>query len=121
LVNIVDRMNITAQGRDAPATMPSSSFPFHLVLVLKAGRARGRYDLTVKPEGPQGEAGPARTISLNFEGEDDRGVQLIQRSLIELMQEGLYWFNIYLAGELLTRLPLRVVYTRITGGPVPAP
>ena len=116
LVNIIDRVNITAQGPSAPEQMPATNYQLTLALILKAGRARGRYELRITPERPDGSTAQPFVLSLNFEGEDDRGVQLVQRMGIRLSDEGLYWFNVYLADRLLTRLPLRVVYSRITVG-----
>lgn len=116
LVNIVDRLTLTTQGTGAPETMPPTNYLFNLVLVFKSGRARGRYDLQIVPQFPDGSSKQPTIMSLNFEGEDDRGIQLVHQAMIQLTQEGLHWFNIYLAGSLVTRLPLRVVYARILGG-----
>lgn len=116
LVNIVDRVNITSQGFGASESMPPTNFSIYLTVVLKAGRARGRYDLKVVPELPDGTTKAPAIMSLNFEGEDDRGIQVIHQIVITLTHEGLYWFSVYFADRLLTRLPLRVVYSRIIGG-----
>jgi len=99
--------------------MPPATWRANLVLILKAGRARGRYELEVIPEQPDGSSMPPMRMSVNFEGEDDRGIQIVSQVNITLNQEGLYWFNVMLAEAPLTRLPLRVVYTRISGGQVP--
>lgn len=114
LVNIVDRVTITVRGPQAPELMPPSHWRAYMAVILKAGRARTRLDLTLSPERPDGTAMQSVTTSLNFEGEDDRGVQLVAPLDIGLEQEGLYWFNLRLGGQLLTRLPLRVLYTRVT-------
>ena len=119
LVNIVDRVNITAQGSNAPETMPSSQYLIHLVLILKAGRARGRYEVRITADLPDGSSKLASTMSVNFEGEDDRGVQLVNQMQMLLSQEGLHWFRVEVGGEEITRLPLRVVYNRIVGGVAP--
>ena len=118
LVNIIDRLIITSQGPSAPETMPPQPWQTNLVLVLKAGRARGRFDLRIVPELPDGSAGDPSLMSVNFEGEDDRGIQIVTRLVIGLTLEGLHWFKVYLGGVLITKLPLRVVYSRIvTTGP----
>ena len=59
--------------------------------------------------------------SINFEGGDDRGVQVINKLVMGMNREGLHWFNVYLDEELIARLPIRVVYQRISGpqlGPI---
>lgn len=118
LVNIIDRVTISSQSPNAPETMPATNWQAYLVVIIKAGRARGRYEMRIVPERPDGTSGGATTLSVNFEGEDDRGVQLVTRMVLALSQEGLHWFKIYLGGELLTKLPLRLLYSRvITSGP----
>ena len=47
-----------------------------------------------------------------FEGED-RGTNLILTLNIVVDQEGVYWFDVLLEDELLTRIPLRILYQRI--------
>ncbi len=117
LVNIVDRVSITSQGPSVPENMPKVPWVAYLVLILKAGKARGRKEVTIIPELADGTTKPPATVSVNFEGGDDRGIQVVTRTNIELEYEGLYWFHIRLDGELITKLPLRVMYSRITGGP----
>ena len=119
LVNIVDRVNITAQGSEAPETMPPTPYPLYLVLNLKAGRARGRYEVRITADLPDGSSKVVSSMSANFEGEDDRGVQLVNQMHIMLSQEGLHWFRVEVGGSEITRLPLRVVYNRIVGGVAP--
>lgn len=123
LVNIVDRVNITSQGTEAPDQMPVWNWQSHLVVILKAGQARGRRELRIVSERPDGSTSEPSINSVNFEGGDDRGVQVVAQMVIPLTLEGLYWFHVYLDRELLTRLPLRVTYQRITGGamgPIPS-
>ena len=50
-----------------------------------------------------------------FEGED-RGANVTFRIAMEATIEGLYWFNIRLNDETLTRVPLRIVYNRLSTG-----
>lgn len=116
LVNILDRINITTQGTDAPEALPPTPWGVNLVIILKSGRARGRHELRVAVDAPDLSQRPPAIMALNFEGDDDRGVQVVQQIRMLLNTEGLYWFNILLADRLLTKVPLRVTYTRITGG-----
>jgi hypothetical protein len=53
----------------------------------------------------------ARSDNL-FEGED-RGVNLILNLNIVVDQEGVYWFNVLLEDQFVTRIPLRIFYQRI--------
>jgi hypothetical protein len=55
---------------------------------------------------------PEQLIPVLFEGED-RGANLILALNMVVDQEGVYWFNILLEEELITRIPLRILYQRV--------
>ena len=116
LIRIIDVINHTERGPNAPADMPTVRYPLTLVLTLKSGRARGRQDIHITPELPSGETMPTISTTLQLEGEG-RGANLIAPLDIPYTLEGLYWFNIRLGDQLLTRLPLQVRYSRTTTGP----
>ena len=120
LIRVVDVITHTVAGQGTPEEMPPVTYPLNLVLTLKAGRARGRHELTITPELPSGEALPPVTASVRFEGEG-RGTNVISKIQMEFRFEGLYWFNIRLDNRILTRLPLEVRYARMSLGGPPAP
>lgn len=55
------------------------------------------------------------TGTVLFEGED-KGVNLVLNIATTFEHQGLYWFNVYLDDKLLTKMPLRVIYSRVTHG-----
>ena len=116
LVNILDRVNITTQAPGAPETLPPTPWGVNLVVILKSGRARGRHEMRVAIDAPDLQSMLPSVMTLNFEGDDDRGIQVVQQVRMMLNTEGLYWFNILLEDRLLTKIPLRVTYTRIRSG-----
>ncbi len=98
--------------------MPPIPVQFTLLLVMKSGGARGRYTIRLTMEAPSGEPMPTELqLPLLLEGED-RGVNMVIPVGITAEQEGLYWFDVWFADprvpereqELLTRVPLRIVY-----------
>lgn len=118
VIRIIDRLIIGAAGPEAPDEMPPIPVSFTLLLVLKSGGARGRYSIHLMMEAPSGEPLPTELqLPLLLEGEE-RGVNLIIPVGITVEQEGLYWVDVWLADplapereeELLTRVPLRIVY-----------
>jgi hypothetical protein len=127
LIRIIDRLILGATGPEAPDEMPPIPVNFTLLVVLKAGAARGRFQVRLSLEGPSGQTlPPEATLPVQFEGEGDRGVNLIVPVGMQIEQEGLYWFDVWLGGpryeqqeELLTRVPLRIVYQpqRVQGAP----
>lgn len=121
-VRIVDRVIQTATGTGTPDTMPPAPVNLTLLIALKSGEARGRHDLQIQIENPSGLRTPlAQAFSILLEG-GDRGANLIVNLNFTALQEGLYWFDVYLDGVRITRVPLRLVYQRQeTGSPQSAP
>lgn len=112
LIRIIDTITHTEARPDAPAEMPSVTYPMKLVIMLKSGRARGRHELKIIPETPSGEAKRPLIRSIQMEGEE-RGVNHIVNMVFTFTMEGLYWFDVYFDDSLLTRVPLRVKYNRV--------
>lgn len=117
LIRMIDTVTTTAAGPDAPKEMPPVTYKLKMVIVLKSGRARGRHELKVIPELPSAETLPPVALSIEFRGED-QGARIIADMPFTFKLEGLYWFKVYLDDDLLTMMPFRVVYRRLTTGQV---
>ena len=113
LINIVDRRTITAQGQDAPAEMPPHEWEFHLVLMFVSGSYVGKARIAIAVQSPDGLRKPVHSADQFFEG-DDRGANLIAQMKFQFKTEGLYWFEIYVNDQPITRVPVRILYNRIT-------
>jgi hypothetical protein len=114
IIKIVDTVIQTAAGPDPPAKMPAFVARLNVVIVLRAGEARGRYTILLRPEAPDGRKLPAHEQAVQFVG-DTNAYQLIGQIELPVELEGIYWFDVvFVAGpeneELLTRIPLRAVY-----------
>ena len=117
LIRVIDTLTHLERGPNPPEDMPPVPHVGKLVLMLKSGTARGRWNLRVVPELPTGEAKQALTLSVHFEGEE-RGCNVVADMHFVFEHEGLYWFRVYLDDEELTAIPLRVKYSRmIVGSP----
>lgn len=116
LIRVVDRITHTVAGPGAPAEMQPFPYQLMLALTLKTGQARGGYNLKIVRELPSGirEESQGPSFRIHFEGEGDRGQNLVLQLQLMFEQEGLHWFDVFLEEQLLTRLPLRVVYARIS-------
>ena len=116
LIRVIDRVTHTVVGPDAPLEMEPFDYQMVLVLKLKAGEARGRHEVKIERELPSGlretETAPSWTVHL--EG-GNRGADLVMNVAMRFEVEGLYWFNVYFDGELLTRMPFEVRYSRMAG------
>lgn len=108
-IRIIDRLVHRRAGADVPDDLPEFQHTITILIMLKSGKARGRHKLSLRIEKPSGEPGPQNEWSVLFEGED-RGVNLVVQTVFQPDQEGLYWFDLYLGQQRLTRMPLRVIY-----------
>ena len=123
IIRIVDRFTTIVHGPQAPESMPSLPLNATLFICLKSGFVRGRHDIEVEIFGPSGQPVPPGKLSVPtlFEGDADRGVNLILPFGFMPKEEGLYWFDIRFEKRTLTRVPLRLVFQPLpTSGP-PAP
>ena len=112
LIRVIDTITHTVAQPDPPIDMPPVTYPMKMVIMLKSGRARGRHELKITPELPSGEFKHSITQSIQLEGEE-RGTNNIINLIFNFTMEGLYWFNIYLDDSLLSRIPMRIKYSRI--------
>lgn len=121
LIRIVDRMTTTSSGPDAPEEMPPAQLDWTLVITLKSGVAQGSHAVKIVPQLPSGETLSPVTLSAHLEG-NNRGQNLITKMNMRLEVPGVYWFQIYVDDQLMTKVPLEVIYSRIvTPAPPPSP
>ncbi len=112
IIRIVDRVAFTVPASHSPETLPPMPINLHALISFKSGGARGRHTVKLIIETPSGIRLPEQLMSALFEGED-RGVNLILNINMIVDQEGVYWFDVLLEDQLLTRIPLRILYQRI--------
>jgi hypothetical protein len=109
LIRIVDRLVTSAQGPEPPQKMPPATFSMNAVIMLVAGKARGRHQLKISREAPDGTRKDIWAGGILLEGEHKaHTINLSMNETFEL--EGTYWFDVTLEETLLTRMPFQVVY-----------
>ena len=120
-IRMVDRVFRAVGGPDAPDDLQKFQYSLWYLLILKAGRARGRHRISFDFERPDALRRTLFEQDALFEGED-RGVSFGVQMNMEFEQEGLYWLHVMIEGTEVTRSPLRIVYqrTRLPMAP-PAP
>ena len=119
-IRIIDRTIQTAIGPTPPEEMARFTQELFLLMIFRSGSARGAHTVRVGMIKPSGEGRPAvMQTTANFEGEDDRGLDFIVQMMTEIDQVGLYWFEVYLEGVRVTRIPYRVIYQRQFTQPEP--
>ncbi|MBX3278530.1 MAG: hypothetical protein KF868_11065 [Acidobacteria bacterium] len=112
LIRMVDRFTVSASGPQAPQRMPKGQVNAFLYLSFKSGFAKGKYEVSISLTNPAGRDKSITAIPLFLEG-DDRGAAVVVQLGLDIEEEGLYWINISLQDELMTRVPVRLIYNRL--------
>ena len=120
-VRIIDQFTAKIQGQEPPEDMPAITHQLNALISLKPGEARGRQTFSLTMEKPDGQRKQAGQGTIHFQGTGNRGVDLRMNLGVTFDQEGLYWFDFELEGQLLTRMPFEVLYNRVVTAPRPEP
>ncbi len=121
VMRIIDRIIVQALsvGGPVPDSLPPSVASFHLLLVLKSGFYKGNATVKLAIQSPSGVCVGESSVDIFFEG-DDRGVNLVSPMQLQISEDGLYWIDVRCsvgsAESFFTRIPLRVVYQRMSQG-----
>lgn len=118
IIGVIDTMTAEVAGPEAPEEMPPITRQLHLVLTLKSGGARGRYQVKITPELPSGLRLDPVILTAHMEG-GERGTNIIANMPFTFNLEGLYWFIIHLDNVVLTKIPFRIKYSRSIVGQTP--
>ena len=121
-IRIVDRVNHIVGAPNPPQIMEPFEHELTLFVGFKSGSARGPMALELRAQKPSGESSSPFRQTVNFEGDDERGINVIGLLKLRLDIPGLHWFDVFLDGHRVTRIPLRVVYLpQITQAANPGP
>jgi hypothetical protein len=108
LFRIIDRFTVQGQAEEFPLT----TLNFTMVVKFASGAMRGRANVSLSAIDPDKQPMQSFTFPILFEGEDERGTQLLGQFALQVKQEGLYWIKVLVEQEEYTRIPFRVVYQR---------
>jgi len=109
-IRIVDRMVYAAHGPDAPQEMPPVPVNIQALISFKSGQVRGEYIVKIKSNDPEKLE---VSMPIRLEG-DERGANVILNLGFTAKKEGLFWFDVFLGDKLITRIPLRLVYQKVS-------
>ncbi len=112
-IRIVDRIILNASGPGAPEKMPPLPVQLTALISFKSGFAKGNFTVKVRPVSPSQQKIQGMDFPIFLEG-DERGANVIVNLGMTLNEDGLYWFDVLLGDRLLTRMPLRIIYQRMT-------
>ena len=108
LIRITDSLGLAGTTRE----IQPQPINLQMAVTFRAGFAHGKYRVKVVGSTPSKNEFVIGEQSPYFEGED-RGVNLLFMVALVLTEEGVYWFDVFLEEQFVTRVPLRVVYQQI--------
>ncbi len=83
----------------------------NMVIGFKAGTIHGgKYHMSIRLTKPDGGQMPENKFDVFLNGSDENGVIAVLPIAISQPEEGLHWFDVYFEGNLITRIPLRVLH-----------
>ncbi len=83
-----------------------------MVIDLVSGDAKGRSELRLTLETPDGRRRGLARGDIHFDG-GNNGTRVNIDLNLEIAQEGVYWFDVFVDDMHLTRIPLEVRYQRL--------
>ncbi len=111
LIRVIDTIDRTGMGPNPPIEMEMFVLQLKMVIMLKSGDARGRFEIKIVPHLPTGESKEPILLTVHFEGEE-KGHNMVLDIQFPIQHEGVHWFKVSLEDELITSIPLRVKYNR---------
>lgn len=116
IIRIVDRWNVTGPtpNIEQPLIVQTT-----LVVLIKSGIFRGPAQLRITPISPSNARMESIVLTTFFEADDDRGTGIVLPIGFPVKEDGVYWFEVALAGQnlqtpqVLTYMPMRVVYLQV--------
>lgn len=109
LIRLIDRITVSSTGVDV---MPEIQTDLILFLSFRSGAAKGNYEASIVFADPDGKELTKTTIPFFAEGEERGNNIKANLNQLKIQKPGLFWFNVFLAGQLLTRVPLRVIHLK---------
>ncbi|MHB8303449.1 MAG: DUF6941 family protein [Acidobacteriaceae bacterium] len=108
VIRVTDRIALAGVA----AEMQPMPLQLTMALILKSDEMQGQYQVKLRCISPLGKSTDGQEMPFLFEGRD-RGVQVVLPVGLVVTEQGLYWFEAMLENEILTRVPLRVMYQRV--------
>lgn len=111
VINVLENLVAGTDDPNAPEEMPTFRIDANLVVAFASGTARGKETVTIIPVQPDGKRLEPVSQDIELLGGDHRST-IVSTLSIDIVQPGVYWFDVELSGRLVTRIPLRIAYER---------
>ena len=111
LIRIIDTVNVQIQpGVSKESVRPT--IPLCVVVMFKSGAVRSKANVRIVLNDLAGNKIQEISKPLKFGG-GERGVRLVANVSWGFPDEGLYWTDVYVDDDLMTRIPVRVNYRQL--------
>jgi hypothetical protein len=114
-VRLVDQV-VVALDPSAPPDFPSDAqrlpISARALLSFKTGDSPGIHQVRIDMKSPSGEMKSVFEQSLSFPSEPHGGANVPFNVVLLVKEGGLFWFHVFLDGEEVTRMPLKVAIQR---------
>jgi hypothetical protein len=112
VIKITDSVGVAGMATE----MIPQPLQLTMVIILKSDEMRGQYHVKIRCTSPLGQVTFGQEILFVFEG-GARGVQTVVPTALIATEPGVYWFDVMIEEDVLTRVPLTVLYQRIQQPP----
>jgi len=110
-IRIIDKIVHTIAGKEVPDHFPGGTFILNALISFKSGERGGKFKLRFIPSTPSGEKMAEFSGPLVLE-EKGKSANVIINMNLQFKEIGLYWFDLYLDDNLITRIPLHIEYQK---------
>ena len=120
-IRIVDKVTVQIAAKAKSKVKPTVQLA--VLIAFKSGPIKGKHLLRVVPRTPSGRKMAVKRTDVKgefkfplvFESEE-HGSTTVINLVVDVSEEGVYWFDVYLGRRVVTRIPLTVVH-RVAAGP----
>jgi hypothetical protein len=112
LFRIVDRFKIQADKDELPPGILTPT----VAVAFKSGDAKGKHQVRVIANDPQGKAIAKVEAIINLLG-NNHGEMMRATMAIPITTTGLHWIDVYLNSRLITRMPAQIDYAKVQPTP----
>lgn len=120
-IRIVDRVTVQIAAKAKGKVKPTVKLA--VLIAFKSGPSKGKYILKIVPRTPSGRKMAVKRTDVQGEFKfplvferEEHGSTTVINLVVDVSEEGVYWFDVYLGRRVITRIPLTVVH-RVVAGP----
>jgi hypothetical protein len=112
IVGLMDRVVVRSAEASSGTQIGPTTVSCHAVVILKTGSRPGNYKLRLVLKSPSRKKLREFSVDVTLPNEEDHGINVVMPIRFSASEEGVYWFEVRLDDEPLTKTSLRLVRPR---------